>query len=183
MSLGVYWDRAEIGKLRRADERSRAYYFQYTTPSRAISLSLPISKEPFTPAQTRPFFEALLPEDAVRQRIAGQLKLAASDSYGLLSALGRDCAGALQILEAKRISETPSVRWLDTNELDALIEELPVSARHTCAGRAPAPQPGRRTEHSTSIRLHLASIAWRGRRQRSFTTCWVTPTRMPRTSR
>ncbi len=39
--------------------------------------------------------------------------------------LGWDCAGALQILEAKRISETPSVRWLDTNELDALIEELP----------------------------------------------------------
>lgn len=125
MSLGVYWDREEIGKLQLLDERSREYYFQYTTTSRAISLSLPISEEPFTPAQTRPFFEALLPEDAVRQRIAGQLKLAASDSYGLLSALGRDCAGALQILEAKRISETPSVRWLDTHELDALIEELP----------------------------------------------------------
>jgi serine/threonine-protein kinase HipA len=125
VSLGVYWDRAEIGKLLRVDERSREYYFQYTTPSRAISLSLPISEKPFTPAQTRPFFEALLPEAAVRQRIAGQLKLAESDSYGLLSALGRDCAGALQILEAKRISDTPSVRWLDTNELDALIEELP----------------------------------------------------------
>jgi serine/threonine-protein kinase HipA len=125
MSLGVYWDRAEIGKLQLLDERSREYYFQYTNLSRAISLSLPISEEPFTPAQTRPFFEALLPEDAVRERVASQLKLARSDSYGLLSALGRDCAGALQILEAKRMSETPSVRWLDTDELDVLIEELP----------------------------------------------------------
>ena len=75
MSLGVYWDREEIGKLQLLDERSREYYFQYTNPSRAISLSLPISEEPFTPAQTRPFFEALLPEGAVRQRVAIQAKL------------------------------------------------------------------------------------------------------------
>ena len=125
MSLGVYWDRDEIGRLQRVDERSREYFFQYTHPVRAISLSLPISEEPFTPAQSRPFFEALLPEGAVREQIASQLKLAASDSYGLLSELGRDCAGALQILEAERMSETPSVRWLDGGELDALIEELP----------------------------------------------------------
>lgn len=125
MSLGVYWGRDEVGRLQRVDERSREYFFQYTHPPRAISLSLPVSGEPFSPAQSRPFFEALLPEGAVRERIAGQLKLAASDSYGLLSELGGDCAGALQILEAKRMSETPSVRWLDGEELDALIEELP----------------------------------------------------------
>jgi serine/threonine-protein kinase HipA len=125
MSLGVYWDRHEVGKLRRTDERSREYYFQYTSLPRSISLSLPISQESFTPAQTRPFFDALLPEGAVRERIASQLKLAASDSYGLLSELGRDCAGALQILAAKRMSDTPSVQWLDQDELNALIEELP----------------------------------------------------------
>jgi serine/threonine-protein kinase HipA len=125
MSLGVYWDRDEIGRLQRVDERSREYFFQYTHPVRAISLALPISTEPFTPAQSRPFFDALLPEGAVRERIASQLKLAASDSYGLLSELGRDCAGALQILETTRMSQAPSVRWLDDRELDALIEELP----------------------------------------------------------
>jgi len=125
MSLGVYWDSDEIGQLQRVDERSREYFFQYAHPVRAISLSLPVSEEPFTPAQSRPFFEALLPEGAVRERIANQLKLAASDSYGLLSELGRDCAGALQIIEAGRMSETPSVRWLDVGELDVLIEQLP----------------------------------------------------------
>jgi serine/threonine-protein kinase HipA len=125
MSLAVHWDLDEVGRLQRIDERSREYLFQYTHPVQAISLSLPISEEPFTPAQSRPFFDALLPEGAVRERIASQLKLAASDSYGLLSELGLDCAGALQILEAKRMSQTPSVRWLDDSELDALIEELP----------------------------------------------------------
>ena len=125
MSLGVYWDGKEVGRLERVDERSREYAFRYTQKSRSISLSLPVSQEQFSPAESRPFFEALVPEGAVREQIASQLKLAASDSYGLLAELGRDCAGALQIVEAKRMSETPSVQWLDDRELDILIEELP----------------------------------------------------------
>jgi serine/threonine-protein kinase HipA len=125
MSLGVYWDGEEVGRLERVDERSREYAFRYTQKSRSISLSLPLSQERFSPAESRPFFEALLPEGAVREQIASQLKLAASDSYGLLAELGRDCAGALQIAEAKPISEPLMVQWLDDRELDALIEELP----------------------------------------------------------
>ena len=125
MSLGVYWDGEEVGRLDRLDEGSREYAFRYTRDARAISLSLPLGRQSFTPAQSRPFFEALLPEGAVRDQIAGQLKLAASDSFGLLGALGRDCAGALQVSDAGRMSEHPSVRWLEDRELDALIEELP----------------------------------------------------------
>jgi serine/threonine-protein kinase HipA len=125
MSLGVYWDSEEVGRLERVNERSREYAFRYTQKSRSISLSLPLSQERFSPAESRPFFEALLPEGAVREQIASQLKLAASDSYDLLAELGRDCAGALQIVEAKRMSEPPMVQWLDDRELDALIEELP----------------------------------------------------------
>jgi hypothetical protein len=41
MSLGVYWDRNQIGRLQRVEERSREYFFQYTHPTQAISLSLP----------------------------------------------------------------------------------------------------------------------------------------------
>jgi len=125
MSLGVYWEGEDVGRLERTNERSREYAFRYTQASRPISLSLPLSQQHFSPAESRPFFEALLPEGAVREQIAGQLKLAASDSYGLLAELGRDCAGALQIADAKRMSASPSVHWLDDRELDALIEELP----------------------------------------------------------
>lgn len=125
MTLGVYWDGREVGRLERVGERSREYAFRYTDASRAISLSLPMSSESFSPAETRAFFEALLPEGVIRQRIAAELKLAASDSFGLLAALGRDCAGALQIVEAARMSEAPTVRWLDDGELGALIEALP----------------------------------------------------------
>jgi serine/threonine-protein kinase HipA len=125
MSLGVYWDKARIGELELTGERTREYQFRYLQTDRSISLSLPIQTEPFTPSQTRPFFEALLPEGAVREQIAASLKLAASDSYGLLAELGRDCAGALQIMETRHLSDVPDVRWLEPGQLDVLIHELP----------------------------------------------------------
>ena len=145
MTLGVYWDKQEVGQLERTGERSREYAFRYTHPSRPISLSLPLGQEEFSPADSRPFFEALLPEGAVREQIASQLKLAASDSFGLLAELGRDCAGALQIAQDRRMSETPSVMWLSDRELDTLIEELP---RHPLGMR----------EEDEHLRLSLAGV-------------------------
>jgi serine/threonine-protein kinase HipA len=125
MTLGVYWDRVRVGELDLTGENTREYSFRYLDKHRPISLSLPTSTTCFTPGESRPFFDALLPEGAVRAQIATTLKLAASDSYGLLAELGRDCAGALQIIEHKRLSDVPSVRWLEPKELDRLIHELP----------------------------------------------------------
>jgi serine/threonine-protein kinase HipA len=125
MSLSVHWDDKEIGRLDRVSDRAREYSFRYTGASRPISLALPLRSESFSPAESRPFFEALLPEGEARERIAAQLRLAASDSYSLLAALGGDCAGALQILDAESLPTSPNVEWLDASGLDALIEELP----------------------------------------------------------
>jgi serine/threonine-protein kinase HipA len=125
MSLVVHWDSEEIGRIDRVDENTREYDFRYTNASRPISLALPIRDKSFSPAESRPFFEALLPEGETRERIAGQLRLAASDSYSLLAALGGDCAGALQILDVESSPASPNVEWLNADGLDALIQELP----------------------------------------------------------
>jgi serine/threonine-protein kinase HipA len=125
VSLHVLWDRRPVGLLERVDERSREYAFTYTDTARPLSLSLPTTRTAFDPAESRPFFEALLPEGVVREQVAAQLKLSAGDSYGLLAALGRDCAGAIQVVEARRMSEPPAVRWLDPAAVDELIAALP----------------------------------------------------------
>ncbi len=143
--LGVYWDDEEVGRLEQVDERSRQYVFRYTQSTRSISLGLPVSHERFETSESRPFFEALLPEGAVREQIARQLRVAPGDSYGLLAALGGDCAGALQILDAERTPQRPSVRWLDAHGLDRLIEELP---RHPLGIRA----------EDDHLRLSLAGV-------------------------
>jgi serine/threonine-protein kinase HipA len=133
VSLGVYWGEAEAGRLERVAERARDYTFTYTDATGPISLSLPLEQGSFDAAACGPFFEGLLPEGAVRDELARQLKLAPGDTYGLLAAIGRDCAGALQILGSERLSETPSVDWLSASELDELIRELP---RHPLGVRA-----------------------------------------------
>jgi serine/threonine-protein kinase HipA len=133
MSLLVLWD-GEIGRLERTDERSREYAFRYTRPdARPISLSLPVREEPFSAAESRPFFEALLPEGTLREQIAQELRLAPSDGYGLLERLGRDCAGALQIAPDDAPPLAPAIRWLDARQLDELVEQLP---RHPLGIRA-----------------------------------------------
>jgi serine/threonine-protein kinase HipA len=125
MSLLVLWD-TEVGRLERTGERSREYAFRYTRlDTHPISLALPVREQPFSAAESRPFFEALLPEGALREQIAQELRLAASDGYGLLERLGRDCAGALQIAPEDAPPLTPAIRWLDDEQLDELVEQLP----------------------------------------------------------
>ncbi len=145
MSLGVYWAKVRIGELELTGERTREYRFRYLKADRPISLSLPTQSEPFTPAQSRPFFEALLPEGSVREQIAASLKLASSDSYGLLTELGRDCAGALQIMETRRLSDVPDVHWVEPEQLDQLIHDLPQRPLGVTAG-------------DTRLRLSLAGV-------------------------
>ena len=60
-----------------------------------ISLSLPLQTEPFSPVQTRNFFEGLLPEGFTRRNLAQWMHVAEGDYLSLLHGLGRECLGAL----------------------------------------------------------------------------------------
>ena len=63
----------------------------------AVSLSLPMEQGE-SPQEAAGFFEGLLPEGAVRQRIARRVGVSSDDVFGLLLAIGGDCAGALSIV-------------------------------------------------------------------------------------
>lgn len=125
--LTVTRDKQAVGRLERVGgEFSTEYRFTYepgTTPG--ISLSLPVQAEPFSSSESRPFFDALVPEGSLRDVLAGELRVSANDTFALLGKLGRDCAGALQIVESVKQSEAPDVEWLDDAALAALIVELP----------------------------------------------------------
>jgi serine/threonine-protein kinase HipA len=59
-----------------------------------LSLSLPLTSERYTHGLVRPFLDGLLPEDEPRQIVANGLGLFREDTFGLIRALGRDCAGS-----------------------------------------------------------------------------------------
>ena len=67
--------------------------------SAPISLSLPLQEAPFTPAQTKAYFDGLLPEGFTRSTVAQWMHVDDGDYLSILHGLGRECLGALCITE------------------------------------------------------------------------------------
>jgi len=67
--------------------------------SRPLSLSLPIRKKKYTGDSVYFFFDNLLPNsDAIRKRIRDRFATGSIEAFQLLSEIGRDCVGAIQLL-------------------------------------------------------------------------------------
>jgi serine/threonine-protein kinase HipA len=70
---------------------------RYQLGSPLLSLSLPLTSRRYPQGVVRAFLDGLLPEGDARRAVADDFDLLASDTFGLIGALGRDCAGALII--------------------------------------------------------------------------------------
>lgn len=90
-----------------------------------LSQSLPLQVEVFTDQACRPFFAGLLPEGQLRQRLAQQCQISRGNDFGLLAAIGGDCAGAVSLAVGDRAAEPAAVEWLEPDQLIALLDELP----------------------------------------------------------
>ncbi|MEP9386481.1 HipA domain-containing protein [Mesorhizobium sp. KR9-304] len=92
-----------VGVLIRDDRGAVAFAYkeEYVSASDAtpLSLSLPLSPEPYEDVIARPFFDNLLQErDSALTDIMDREGLSRDDIAGLLFHLGKDCAGALSVL-------------------------------------------------------------------------------------
>ena len=66
-----------------------------------VSLSLPLREDAFKGEPVIAVFENLLPDsDVLRRRVAEKVGASGTDAYSLLSEIGRDCVGAMQLLPA-----------------------------------------------------------------------------------
>jgi serine/threonine-protein kinase HipA len=133
-ALSVHLRGKRIGTLAEHDPGNGSYTFAYDAAVAAqapgellLSVSLPCRTDVFEPTAARPFFEGLLPEGQVRERIARDIKVSSSNSFELLARLGRDCAGAVVLLpDGETLDPLTPVEWLDERELSELIDRLPV---------------------------------------------------------
>lgn len=101
--LNVYLNARLVGRLRR--ESSGAIDFQYDKDWLAwasaipVSVSLPLREDRYIGDPVIAVFDNLLPDnDDIRRRVAERAHAGGADAYSLLSAIGRDCVGALQFL-------------------------------------------------------------------------------------
>jgi serine/threonine-protein kinase HipA len=84
-----------------------------------VSLSMPLSSEPFQGAVVENFFDNLLPDNLdIRRRLQSRLGADSAQPFDLLAGIGGDCVGALQIHPADEVA--PGVRSV---EADALTDE------------------------------------------------------------
>ena len=92
------------------DDTVFAYGSEYLRAEDAapVSLSMPLQAEPFSPAQTRNYFDSLLPEGFTRRAVAQWIHADEGDYLTILHALGRECLGALQI---KTEGENPQASY------------------------------------------------------------------------
>ena len=71
-------------------------HFTLGTP--LLSLNLPLVTTSYANGVTTAFLDGLLPEGGTRDSMAAKLELVASDTFGLIRELGRECAGAIVVL-------------------------------------------------------------------------------------
>ena len=89
-----------------------------------VSLSLPLRAEPWL-EEAAAWFGNLLPGAGARAAVCGRLGLSEANDFALLRAIGGECAGALQILDAEAPSSVAGAsgepRWLEGRDLSALV--------------------------------------------------------------
>ena len=132
--LHVLADGAPMGTLEEGSSPGALVFrydpeWQRSPDAFPLSLSLPMVDAVHAGAPTAHFFGALLPDNpTVREAFAQRHHVAASDTFGLLAALGEDCPGAIQCVRPERL---PSVL---SGEHDAVTWLRPSAVRKRLAG-------------------------------------------------
>lgn len=93
-----------------------------------VSLSLPLREDAYRGAPFSAVFENLLPDsEALRRKVAERVSADGTDSYSLLSSIGRDCVGALQFVpEDQTIEASREIvgEPISDSEIERLLNRL-----------------------------------------------------------
>ena len=131
LAVRLYGDRVAVIDRERQRLRlsySKEAFGRYPLGTPLLSLALPLTSQRYTQGVVRPFLDGLLPEGDSRRAVAEDFNLLASDTFGLIRALGRDCAGALVIQPADepapRQPTTLTAKRLNESEIAVLVAGL-----------------------------------------------------------
>jgi serine/threonine-protein kinase HipA len=141
--LDVHLAGSSVGTLTRPG--SGRVRFAYSASARdefparnLLSASLPVRDEPYPNARAKPFFEGLLPEGSVRERVANEFHVSYDNVHGLLEKIGAECAGAVVIVpqgEAPPDPGSAELEWLTEEEVAEKIQNLPTQPLGVVPGR------------------------------------------------
>jgi len=101
--LSVLLNNRLIGRLTKASSGAISFDYEQSwlgwENAIPVSLSMPLREGAYRGEQVTAVFENLLPDSLpLRRRVAEKVGAAGTDAYSMLTAIGRDCVGALQFL-------------------------------------------------------------------------------------
>ncbi len=142
--LAVLLNGREVGTVTSQSGRlSFTYTEQWTENPDAypLSLSMPLTAVRHGQSSIEPFLWGLLADNArVLERLAQRHQVSAKNVFRLLSHVGEDCAGAIQLVRPERLEQlsepgtTKEVEWLTEEDI---AERLKALRTDPSAGRAP----------------------------------------------
>jgi serine/threonine-protein kinase HipA len=105
-TLSILMNGILVGRLEKTQKSGLTFSYDPSwldTPgARPISLSLPLVNQEFTGDIVYNFFDNLLPDNSqIRARIQAKFQIATNQPFDLLASIGRDCVGAIQIIEGE----------------------------------------------------------------------------------
>lgn len=118
----------EVGEWRKL--ANGATEFQYaeswldSSRRRPISLSLPLSSKTYRGDVVINFFDNLLPDnELIRSRIQQRFQTATKTPFDLLSVIGQDCVGAIQLYQQKTaLTDTIHAHSLTDKEIEHILQ-------------------------------------------------------------
>lgn len=85
--------------------------------NRPISLSMPLTEVPYQGHLVSNYFENLLPDsELIRERIQARFNASSKKCFDLLSSIGGDCVGALQLLPQSTIGDIKTIQATPIND-------------------------------------------------------------------
>jgi serine/threonine-protein kinase HipA len=133
-NLRVYLDGTQVGTVTQSSQGALGFsyddeYVEQPDPT-PLSLSLPVLSNRHRDKAIRAYLEGLLPDsEGARQRWAREYNVSANNPFSLLAHVGRDAAGAVQILPsdvdpADARARTGGVQWLSDTDFADLVHDL-----------------------------------------------------------
>ncbi len=102
-------------------ELSFSYDTKYLNSNEAKKLSsaLPLKEKIFKHQECHAFFSGLLPDDQLRKTLASYLKISETNIFGLLKAIGGECAGAVSLQSPRKNQKEKNNTYKTLNNKEA----------------------------------------------------------------
>jgi len=99
--------------------------YLHNEKAKPLSYSMPLYKEAYGHKIVEPFFSGLLPEEGIRRKIAKYLHISTQNTFGLLKAIGGECAGAISLQTEKHgLYQDQEYKILTNEESYELLSHL-----------------------------------------------------------